>query len=87
VNPFGSNGSMPATNLSANSDAFARSATSIGFQGASGQVNTASYNDNGTGMAQVVTAASMENTAFDSSGRMEVNSNDGEGANLQWTGK
>ena len=103
VNPFGSNGSMQATNLSANSSAFSTNAASIGFQGVgsqgvgslgvggqgvSGQVSTADYNDNGTGMAQVVTAGSIEGTAnYNSDNRMDVNSNRGEGANLQWTGK
>ena len=112
VNPFGSNGSMHATNLNANSGAFATNTASIGFQDASsqgassqgagqgagsqgvggqwvsGQVSTADYNDNGTGMAQVVTAGSMEGTAnYNSDNRMDVNSNQGEGANLQWTGK
>ena len=88
---------MRATNLSANSGAFSTSASSIGFQGAgsqgagqgvSGQVSTADYNYNGTGMAQVVTAGSMEGTAnYNSDNRMDVNSNRDEGANLQWTGK
>ena len=98
INPFGSNGSLPATNTSENSSAFGTGATSIGFQSARGQVTTAGYNDNGSGLAEVVTAGSLQSKAnfdsgqfdsgsIDSSGRMEVNSNTGEGANLQWTGK
>ena len=88
VNDFDSNGSMPATNLNAKSDAFSNGATSIGFQSASGQVSTAGYNDNGSGMAQVVTAASLQGSAnFNSDAGMSANSSAVEGANLKWTAK
>lgn len=88
VDPFGANGSMPATNMSANGGAFTANATSIGFQGAGGQVSTAGYNDNGSGMAQVVTAASLQGTPnLNSDNGLGGNASVGEDANLQWTGK
>ena len=88
ANPFDSNGSMPATNLTANSGAFSTGANSIGSQSTNGQVSTAGYNDNGSGMAQVVTAGSLQGTAnYSSDSGLGVNSNAGESANLQWTGK
>ena len=93
VNPFGSSGSLPTTNMSDQAGAFNTGTTSIGFQAASGHVSTAGYNDNGSGMAEVVTAGSLPSRAdFDAGninagGRLDVNTNTGEGANLQWTGK
>lgn len=98
VNAFGSNSSLPAMNTNDKASAFSAGATSIGFQRSSGQVTTAGYNDNGSGLAEVVTAGSLQSKAnFDSgntdsgnagaSGRTEVNSSTGEGASLQWTGK
>ncbi len=94
VNPFGSNGAMPATNLNGNSDAFSTKATSLGAQGLgnsngfTGQVSTAGYSENGSGMAQVVTAGSLQGNAnYTSDAGMAANSNTGEGANLQWTAK
>jgi hypothetical protein len=88
VNPFGSNGSMPATNLNTNAGAFSTGATSIVSQGASGQVSTAGYNDNGSGMAQVISAGSLQGSAnYNSDTGIGANSNAGEAANLQWTAK
>ncbi len=94
--PFGTNRSMPATsmpatNMPANSAAYANHTEAKGFQKTGGQVSTAGYNDNGTGMAQVVTAASMQGqppanaTHFNSDDIQGENT--GEGANLQWTAK
>ncbi len=99
VSPFGSNGSLPATNLSENSSAFSTNVRSIssqatGSQGTNnssalgGQVSTADYQDNGSGMAQVVTAGSLQGAAiYNSDSGMGTSSNAGEGANLQWTAK
>jgi len=100
VNPFGFNGSMPATNLSDNSGAFSTGATAIGSQGIgdsngfNGQVSTAGYNDNGSGMAQVVSAGSLQGVGslqgsgnYTSDSGVGASSNAGEDANLQWTAK
>lgn len=80
TDPFGGNASMPATNLSSTAGEFSTNAISNGVQGASGQVNTADYNDNGSGIADVVTAGALQ-------GGAAFQSNADEGASLQWTGK
>lgn len=94
VNPFGSNGSMQATNLSDNSGAFSSVTTAVGSKqigdskAFGGQVSTAGYTDNGSGMAQVVSAGSLQATGNHSSdAAMGSTSSVGDGANLQWTSK
>lgn len=89
--PFGSNGSMPATNLNATSIGSQTNSDSNGF---TGQVSTAGYTDNGSGMAQVVTAASLQGSTQDTvqgsanyTSDSAASPNAGDGANLQWTSK
>jgi len=81
TSPMNAHGSMPATNLAAD-------ATSLGFLSAGGQVNSAGYTDNGSRMAEVVPASSLQPptgpNASGPSGGVDLNAKVGEGPNLQW---
>ena len=81
------NGSSYSASPSSNAAAFSsrlttasgnNGAASIGMQDINGQVNTADYTDNGSGMAQVVNASSVQSPRLDpysASGNIDANSN------------
>lgn len=100
VRSLGSGG-MPATNLSDSSGTFSSVSNAFGSQPTglqnsglqkagdadaySGQVSTADYNDNGSGMAQVVSAGSLQGSGnYTSDSGLGTSSSVGDNANLQW---
>ncbi|MDX1929041.1 MAG: hypothetical protein SFV81_21115 [Pirellulaceae bacterium] len=95
VSPLGSSG-MPATNLSDSSGTFSSVSKAFGSQPTGlqnssdanayrGQVSTADYNDNGSGMAQVVSAGSLQGSGnYTSDNGLGTSSSVGDNANLQW---
>jgi len=92
VNPL--NQSNPRTQINSGSNSGSNAAfgagmpaTSIGFPPSGGQVSTAGYTDNGTGIAEVVSASSLHaRPEIDprlQNGNVEISANS-DGANLQW---
>jgi len=88
VNPL--NQSNPRSQINSGSNAAfgaGMPATSIGFPPSGGQVSTAGYTDNGTGIAEVVSASSLHaRPDIDprlQNGNVEISANS-DGANLQW---
>lgn len=80
----------PRTQISSGSSSVfeaSKSTSTVGFPSTRGQVSTAGYTDNGSGMAEVVSASSLQAPADMEqplqNGNIEANASS-DGANLQW---
>jgi hypothetical protein len=91
VNSLGSGGGMPVTSLGDSAGTFSSVSKAFGSQTAgdahvfSTPVSTADYNDTGSGIAQVVSAGSMQGSGnFSSDSGLGSRANPADNANLQW---